>query len=445
MPKATTFRSDQPAGTPRLLGLGLFDGGAVIANVGSIGVIGIAGFALNLCVARFYGLEGLGVFSQALAIFLILGQACAGGFAFSTLHHFSHVGPKSPDARDHILGSTLPVVLVGGMIALILWLFADGIGWVFGSETVAAILPLVGIATLLFGLNKVGGMALNGMGHLKAFALTQAIRLPLMLMALLVLVWWEAPLQNIGWIFVTSELILLLIIIGFLMGWTPTTSFSFRKIMAVVQRESHRGWRGFMIGLLADINTRVDILVLSVFLTDRLVGIYAFGALMAEGVRMLPTALQNVVNPRLPSLIAGKSREGLTDLYRRLARYGRPVLLLAAAFGIVFILLIAPGLMNIDDNRQSALVFTVIALGIVAAAPAIALDQIFSQAGAPGLQVRFFGMLVGANLALNLALVPVLGMVGAALATASVEGLRWSLLNRLLGRHLGLHLWGGVR
>ena len=444
MPKAATLRSDQPAVTSRLLGLGLFDGGAVIANIGSVGVIGIAGFALNLCMARFYGLEGLGVFSQALAIFLILGQACAGGFAFSTLHHFSNVGPRSPDARFHILGATLPVALVGTMIAFALWLFADGIGWILGSETVAAILPLVGIATLLFGLNKVGGMALNGMGHLKAFALTQAIRLPLMLTALFVLVWREAPLQNIGWIFVTSELILLVIIIGFLVGWTPSTSFSFQKIASVMQRESHRGWRGFMIGLLADINTRVDILVLSVFLSDRLVGIYAFGALMAEGVRMLPTALQNVVNPKLPSLIADRSREGLADLYRRLARYGRPVLLLAAAFGIVFILLIAPGLMNFDDNRQSALVFTVIALGIVAAAPAIALDQIFSQAGAPGLQVRFFGLLVGANLALNLALVPLLGMVGAALATATVEGLRRSLLNRLLTRHLGLPLWRGM-
>ena len=444
MPKAATLRSGQSSGTPRLFGPGLFDGGAVIANIGSVGVIGIAGFALNLCMARFYGLEGLGVFSQALAIFLILGQACAGGFAFSTLHHFSNVGPQSPDARFYILGATLPVGLVGGMIAFFLWLFADTIGWVLGSETVAAILPLVGIATLLFGLNKVGGMALNGMGHLKAFALTQAIRLPLMLTALFLLVWEDAPLQSIGWIFVTSELILLAIIIGFLAGWTPSTSLSFEKIIAVVQRESHRGWRGFMIGLLADVNTRVDILVLSVFLSDRLVGIYAFGALMAEGIRMLPTALQNVINPRLPSLIAGKSREGLADLYRRLARYGRPVLLLAATFGIVFILLIAPGLMNIDDNRQSALVFAVIALGIVAAAPAIALDQIFSQAGSPGLQARFFGMLVGANLALNLALVPVLGMVGAAVATAAVEGLRWRLLNRLTGRHLGLHLWASA-
>lgn len=420
----------------------LSESGAVLANIGSVGVIGIAGFALNLGLARAYGLAGLGVFSQALTLFLILGQACAGGFAFSTLHHFSTVGPASPGARSYLLAMAIPVASFGGIIATVLWLFADVIGSIFGSDSVTAILPSVGVATLLFGLNKVGGMALNGMGHLKAFAFTQALRLPLMLASLIVLVWQGAPLEDIGWIFVASEVILLGMVICLLIGFTPRTPLSFRKIITVVHTESHRGWRGFMIGLLADTNAKLDILVLSVFLSDRLVGIYAFGALFAEGLRMLVAAVQNVINPSLTGIVARRDQRGLDHIRRQLALLGRPALLLAAGLGALFMLMIAPDLMKVDDNRNSTLIFAVIALGTITAAPAIALNQIFSQSGAPLLQTSFYAALAVTNLILNLAMVPWLGMIGAALATAFVEVMQWVLLDRLLRRHLGLRLLG---
>ena len=404
-------------------------------------MIGAAGLCLNIGVARVYGLEGLGLFSLALAMFLILGQLSAGGFAFSALYHFSRDGADHPDRRSYLLAMATPVFMTGAAMAFILWLTADFASSIFRNDGIALILPFVGLAALFFGLNKVFFMALNGMGRLKAFALLQGLRMPLMLLALVLLAWSGEPVTSLGWVFIASEAFLLVLAISMFVAFTGASRFDLRRAFSIFQKEGRRGWRGFLIGLLADVNTRVDILVLSVFLSDRLVGIYAFGALMAEGVKMLPAAVQNVINPRLALLVAAKDQSGLSDLYRSLARYGRQAVLALTGIGIIFILVIAPDLMNVSDNRQSALVFTLIALGMVAAAPALALDLILSQAGAPGLQARFFGLLVGANFALNLVLVPVLGLVGAALATAAVEGLRWGLLNHTLGRHFDLHLW----
>lgn len=417
---------------------GLTVDAALITNLASVGSIGVAGILLNIGVARIYGLDGLGVFSLALTIFLILGQLAAGGFAFSTLYHFSTQGPDHPDRRAYLLAMATPVFATGALGALGLWLAADLAAMIFRNERIALILPLVGLATLFFGLNKVVFMALNGMGHLKAFALLQGARLPLMLFALIGLVSTGQPVTALGWLFVASEVTLFLLASAVFILVTAGSRFDLQTALSIFRGEGAQGWRGFLIGLLADVNTRVDILVLSVFLTDRLVGVYAFGALLVDGLRMVPAAVQNVINPRLALLIAGRDQEGLIDLYRRLARYGRPVVFLLAAACLMFILEVAPGLMNVADNRQSALVFTAIALGLVAASPAIALDLTFSQAGAPGLQTRFFGLLVSTNLALNIMLVPWLGLIGAALATAFVDVLRWGLLHQMSCRHLGL-------
>ena len=241
---------------------GISDPATLLANLGSVTALALAGVVLNLAVGRLYGFEGLGVFSQALIFFLILGQVAAGGFAFAALHHFSRYGAEVARERSYVLAVCLPVALIGVLIALGLWQGADLIGAVLGSEALAACLPAVGLAVFLFGLNKVLIYALNGMSHLKTFALLQGLRMPFMLAAFVYLALSGAQTERFGWIFVASETLLFMLSLGFAWCYTPRETVRVPQIISMLRETGRRGWHGAFIGLLSDVNSKIDVLVL---------------------------------------------------------------------------------------------------------------------------------------------------------------------------------------
>ena len=49
--------------------------------------------------------------------------------------------------------------------------------------------------------------------------------------------------------------------------------------------------------MLIELNTRVDIIMIGIFMSDEKVGIYSFAALFAEGFYQLLIVLQNIMNP----------------------------------------------------------------------------------------------------------------------------------------------------
>ncbi|MGH1354044.1 MAG: polysaccharide biosynthesis C-terminal domain-containing protein [Thalassovita sp.] len=412
------------------------DPATLLANLGSVAALAIAGVVLNLTVGRVYGFEGLGVFSQALIFFLILGQIAAGGFAFAALYHFSRRGAYAAEGRAYLLATCIPVAAVGAVLALILWQGAGMIGDVLGSAPLAACLPAVGLAVFLFGLNKIGINALNGMSHLKTYALLQGLRMPLMLAAFTALAMGGADAGQFGWIFVASEAVILVLLIGFLWRYTPSVAVSAIEVAALMRETSGRGWRGALIGLLADVNSKVDVLILGLLVSDTVVGIYALGAMFADGLRMVLAAIQSIVNPRIATYIADSDRTAFDALWSTLARMGRAIAALITLIAALFMIYLVPSILGADDIATSTLVFVIIALSSTLAAPAVILNQAFTQGSAPGLQTKFLAVLAGVNLLLNLALIPFFGPVGAAVATAIAEGMQLVLLLRWLPRVL---------
>jgi len=397
------------------------DPATLFANIGSVAALAISGVALNLLIGRFYGFEGLGVFSQALLFFLILGQVAAGGFAFAALYHFSRYGALDTGARTYLVATLLPVFVVGALMALLLRHGAPVIGFALDSPELAETMPAVGLGVMLFGLNKVGVHSLNGMEHLKTYAVLQGIRMPIMLLACLVVLNAQGSAGALGWVFVASEAVIFTAMLIILWHYTRGTHLDLGMVPTVMIQENGRGWRGALIGLLADVNSKVDVLMLGLLASDRVVGIYALGAMFADGLRMLLAAIQSVINPRVANYLSNGDIVAFDALYASLATIGRSVSGLALLCGAGLMIYAAPALLGAEDIRSSTEVFLVMGVATTIAAPAVILNQSFTQAGLPGLQTAFLAILAALNLALNATLIPLFGSLGAATATGIAE------------------------
>src|SRR4030095_6718684 len=66
-----------------------------------------------------------------------------------------------------------------------------------------------------------------------------------------------------------------------------------------VVRHLSFGWHALPGNLITELNTRIDVLVLAVFVSDRIVGVYSFVAMLAEGVFQIGVVVRAVVNRRL--------------------------------------------------------------------------------------------------------------------------------------------------
>lgn len=404
--------------------------GAFVANLSSMATLAVAGAVLNLVVGHYYGFEGLGAFSQALLFFLVLGQVSAGGFAFAALYRLSLRDTAPSQVRGYFVAMCLPVALIGGLQAWLMWHGGAWVGALLGSEALAEILPAVGLGAWLFGLNKVGASALNGLSHLKTYALVQGLRMPLMLLALLWLVWRDAALTAMGWLFVASEA---LIALSFALGLPrllPPGPVSLAQIWRILSVDGARCWRGSLIGLASDLNTKVDLLVLSLLASDTVVGIYALGGMFADGLRMVHAAVQNLVNPRVAGLITSGQRAAFDALFHDLTRLGPALSALVLAGGALVMVTVAPAVFGAEDTETSLWVFLVVGASLLLASPAIILNNCFTQNGQPGLQTAYFAVVAAINLVLNLLLIPPYGPLGAAIATAVAELAQLFLLRR---------------
>lgn len=407
----------------------------VVWNLASFVVMGAAGIALNVLVASLYDSSALGVFNQVYTIYILLSQVAVAGIHLSALKHSA---VQRQEADSILVGALVATTLVAVPVAILGYLGAGLAGDALASPGVAQGIRAAAPGVALFALNKVLLALHNGLGRLKAFAVFQSLRFVLMIAALLALAAAGVPPGRLAMLFTLAEAALLVALLVYTVRGHALRISPESRTWA---REHFRFGRRAMVGnLLADVNTRVDILLLGLFTADAVVGIYSFAALIAEGFSQLSVVFRNVVNPKLAKYHAehptneleGKLRQGIAMTYRYTVPCG---LALTAAYPLVVRVL------GVGSEFQAGwLVFALLMAGITASMGYSAFQQILNQGGFPGRQSAFYALSFVTNVVLNLALIPVLGMVGSALATGISFVLSIVYLRVLVRRAMGVRM-----
>ena len=386
-------------------------------NLASLGVVGASGVIMNFLIARLYGPGALGAFSQVFSIYVVASQVGSFGFHFSVQ---KHVPEHQHDLAEveRILRSAFRLALVTGLtVCLVVYLAADGIGRLFQSAEVGAGLYLVVPGLLCFVLNKILMLGLNGLRRMRLYAVMQALRVVLFLVGIAFL----AALGAEGWLLPSvltfGEVVLLVLLIVYFFRALPAGAPG--GLRPWLFRHARFGLRGYLSGFLADINPRIDVLVLGLFAADRTVGIYALASMIAEGISQIPVVVQTNLNPLLARIAARRDYRELRELIRRNKRLLMPSMLLVGLAALALYPLAVKVLVGDASFLAAWAVFAILLAGIVLASGYSPFSMYLNQAGHPGVYSLYLLSTVAINTALNFALVPVIGMYGAALGTLS--------------------------
>jgi O-antigen/teichoic acid export membrane protein len=388
----------------------------LIWNFISLGFMGVSGILLNILIALFYRPSDLGIFNQAYAIYIFASQLAVIGLPPSVLKHVAeHTDEKV--ICGAIISSAFFLTMVNGLVvAVCLWLSRHFIGNLFSSEELSISLAWVSPGLIFFGINKVFLSAFNGFRRMRLFAVMQSLRFLLMIVVFLFLVFGGWRGDSLAVLFSIAEILLFFICMFFIGGFL----FSARMHAMKPWFTKHLkfGIKSSFSGILLELNTRVDVLMLGYFASDTLVGIYSFSAILAEGFFQVAMVVTRNVTPILVRKIVKKEFEELRAFIKKGKKLS--LIFMVAVGGLLIISY--PFWIKLITNRPEYhggwLVFSILVTGTIAASGYLPFRQILLAAGLPGWHSIMIMILVGMNVLLNNILIPSLDMTGAALATA---------------------------
>ncbi|MBC8268847.1 MAG: oligosaccharide flippase family protein [Rhodospirillaceae bacterium] len=405
-----------------------------IWNYGAFAVMAASGVILNFFIAAHFGIEALGVFNQIYALYVVTAQFAVLGFHDSAQKHVSEL-----DAEPHHIGvvSAAALVLAAGfglLTAFGVYFLSQPIGFLADSEAVGKGIALAAPGLVFFAINKVLMGILNGVRRMKAFAGAQALRVSVILLSCLGVAWIEQPAFMLGLSFTIAEVVLLPFLL-YLIRPHPTDFSSGEALRRWIKVHFHFGSRALINGFLAESYIRIDIIMLGIFMSDRDVGIYSFAALFIEGLFQVPVVFRTLANPELARLLKAGDKQASAKFCRKVALMSLGVFGVAAAIVLFVYPYLGPWFPDDLVNLSYPLLLVLIG-GLTVYAVMIPTDMIVLQAGMPGRQSLLMTFNVLVNAVLNLALIPLFGLYGAASATAiafvvasvAINGATWKWL-----------------
>jgi O-antigen/teichoic acid export membrane protein len=406
-------------------------------NFGSVAVLGLCGFAVTMLIGRRFGAAPLGVFNQAWAAYIFFSQAAVGGIDRSIVRAMSQHRGDGGRVSAVIRGAVAPTLLLALGFSALFWVAREPIAAWLKSPGVAEAMAWATPGLFFFALNKVGMAVVNAAERMRAFAVYTSLRYLGMLGGLVLVIALELPSNRIAFLFTFAEAVL----------FVPLAVEVVRQLRAPAA-ESWRAWssthlrygvKSVASGMLLELNSRVDVLLLGRYLADGPVGVYSFAAQVAEGVYQVLVVLQNNYNPLLARHIAVRR---FAELERIVAKGKRATYALFASIAVLavagFPVLLA--ILEKQEFRDGWLPFAILMLGMTIVSGYAPFQQTLLMANHPAWHTLMMTSIVLFNVVFNALLIPHLGLEGSATATAgclvfSIFALRTSV-RRLVGLRL---------
>jgi O-antigen/teichoic acid export membrane protein len=327
---------------------------------------------------------------------------------------------------------------LSAIFALLFWWARGPISAILESPAVGAGMAWAAPGLFCFALNKTLLGVLNGLRRMRAYAVAQGLRPVLMIAAFAVVAACGMPPERLPVVLSVSEavvLIVLAVLVAPRLRWPQGPERG-----RWVRRHLDFGVRSAGSGVLLELNTRVDVVLLGYFGSDAVVGLYSFAAMLVEGIGQLPIVLRTNVNPLLVQYLATNDRAALADLVRKGRRLTYVVMLTVGAVAVLAYPLGVGLVTRGGDFSASWPLFAILMAGLTVSSGYVPFGQMLLQAGRPGTHTLMTLAILAVNALGNLLLIPLWQATGAAVATAAAYVFSVGLLRVLSRRIAGVAL-----
>lgn len=389
----------------------------IVWTVGSFGVLAISGIIINLVITGSRDAAALGIFNLTYAVYVIASQIATMGIHYSVLRQTALL-ETDPVARGKMLASAaLTALSLGAVVALAIEVSSPLLLNFFDSADSVIALRFAAWGLVLFPVTKVLIAFVNGARHMRAFSIFQATRYIVVMIWVTFISLSDRRFEEATLCFLVAESITILGASTYLVFKRELRKLSFDFSWA--REHLTFGSKSLFAGMFVEMNARIDVLLLGIFLSDKHVGVYSFAAMLADGVYHLLAMIRVNFNPLL--VVASRDQNweepkrllNLTKKYLPIGTGAFSAMLVGALYVIAEFYLPTKGISG------GLLSLFILLTGITLISPFIPFDNLLLASGFPSMQTLQQLVVLAVNAGLNLVLVPTIGIEGAAIGTAA--------------------------
>ena len=430
--------------------LGRVARGSAVGMVGAV-VSGAAGFGVVVAAARGLAPAEAGLFFSATAVFLVLVAISTlgteAGFARFLMRYEAQGRPDA--VRAAVRAGCLPAMGIALIVAGVAGAFAEswasalGLGEAGAAtlRTLFLVLPFAVGADLALSV-------IRAFGRIRATVVVDRIlRSGLQLVAAVMVVAAHGSLQVLvlTWAaaYVVSAAVAVPLAVSFLGRRLPVKQVGPGSSEGGVARElwSFTSYRG--VARVAQIAIqKADIVIVAAVISPTAAALYTAATRFVAIGQIVTQSLQQVMQPRFTAILMREDRGLLHDVHRTATAWNVlavwPIYVVVGAAPLAYLAIFG----DAYDQRYTWLVVSVMAVAMLFAVSTGPVDTLLLMSGRSGVSMVNAVAALVLDIALCLALLPVLGLVGAAIAWGCAVTLRCALAVRQVRIDLGVRALG---
>lgn len=385
-------------------------------NLVPVVLLAVIGLALNFTIAGHWGAEALGVFNLVTTAMFAAAVLGAGGLQFAVLKSVAEAPDDDERVAGVVVGALVPTVVLAALTTLLFVVIRAPLSRIVDAPSLTTGVLWVAPGLFAFAINKTLLGVVNGLRRMRAFAIYTSLRYLLIGAGLAYAISTDLPAERLPVIWTISECGLLLVLIFELVG-----TVSLRRARgwgAWARTQIDYGARSVLSTLVWEINSKLDIWVVGIVMSERELGIYSLASVVYEGALQLPVVVQNNVNPLIAKHVAAGELVEVEGIVRRSRRWFVPAMIGACAIGAVLYPYVIPWLTGKPEFGDGALAFAILMGGIALSSAYLPYNQTLLMAGLPGWHSVYIVLMVGLAASALAILTPRYGIDGAAIGTA---------------------------
>jgi len=397
--------------------------GVVITLIGRVASLSNAVFFL--AGRALYGGSPFGLFAIAISIVELLSNFLVGGFADAVTYFGARYLAKKDDARLYsALAAAFLWPLLAALLAMVVILLAapaiyDAVWVGHHSRELVVVLQIVAVSLPLIVLVKLPVEAVKATMDMKWAVLVVDTCLPLLNLSYAVVYWalgFGIRGLALAWV---SSYVTCLPLAWF--GYTRYFSVS-KTLRALPRAVSNREVRAFAlpqsVNMMLNFGlVRVDVLMLSGFVSSNLIGIYTIVSEMARTIRTARTSFVGVFAPLVSKYKELGNTAGIVESLHAILRWTTAVGLVLTLVLLAFYPELAQQRLNPPKWPLSYWIPWMLAAGPLLSCLFGLSGNLLLMTGHSRLLLVNSSVSMAVNIALNFALIPRWGPLGAAFAT----------------------------
>lgn len=383
----------------------------LIWNYISLVFMAISGLIMNIIIAFFYGSNVLGVFSETYAWYMILSQLSVWGIHMAIV---KFVPEKDGEIEKNSLLKTglfltiLTSLTITGISEIVL-LFLGDTAW--GKSMQIAFTGMI-----LLSVNKVLLNYLNAISQMIPYAFFSSLRYVCLGVIILLVSLFGLRYEYLAIVFPLTEIIVFAAMLVFFLFRVPMPG----------KFESHSMGKIFFFGtkilpsyMVLEMNTKVDVVCLGMLVSDvSLIGKYSFAIFFTEGFYMLYITVRKLINPGIAKTHAVGSLANYIDETSSFLKKYLTIGGTAAFAGISIGFMVICGILGKNEFQSGVIYILIIGAAILFNGKYIVFGDLLAQTGFPLEESILNIMTIAGNFVLNILLISIFGVSGAAGATA---------------------------